>query len=85
VARNTFGTTGVLREGVRSVFRTNTALFCVPLYGRWSGRAIQRLLRQYDIDLWGYGFAYGRLFFHVRREDADFAATVMLHAGVELL
>ena len=79
------GATGILREGVRSALGTNTAMFCVPLNGWWSGREIQRLLRNYNIELWGYGFAYGQLFFHVRREEAELAEIVMLQAGVELV
>jgi hypothetical protein len=79
------GPAGLLIETAESFIGTNTYVFFVPLRGRWDGYSIAKLLRQYGIDMWGWGFWNQELFFHVRRDDAWYAQNILLSAGVELL
>ncbi len=79
------GPAGLLLETAESVIGTNTYVFFVPIAGRWDGYSIAKLLKQYDIDMWGWGFWNHELFFHVRRDDAWYAQDILLSAGVELL
>ncbi len=83
VARH--GPFGLLIETVESLIGTNTYVFFVPVAGRWDGRSIAKLLKQYGIDMWGWGFWDRELFFHVHRDDAWFAQDILISAGVELL
>lgn len=78
------GISGLLIECVNSLLGTNTWPFFVPLDGAWSGHDIEQLLTQYGIEMWGAGFAYGELFFRVRKSKAEWAQYVMLRAGVPL-
>ena len=75
----------LLTETAESIIGTNTYVFFVPLAGQWDGRSIAKLLKQYRIDMWGWGYWNHEFFFHVRRDDAWFAQDVLLSAGVELL
>ncbi len=84
-AINRYGPFGILTETVESVIGTNTYAFFVPLEGQWDGRSIARLLKQFDIEMWGWGFWNHEFFFHVRIDDALFAQDILLSAGVELL
>jgi hypothetical protein len=79
------GMAGLLLETAESIIGSNTYIFFVPLAGRWDGYSIRKLLRQYGIDIWGWGFSHQELFFHVRRQDAWDAQEIMMGAGVELL
>jgi hypothetical protein len=79
------GPAGLLLETAESMIGTNTFMFFVPLTGQWDGYTIAKLLRQYGIPMWGWGFWNQELFFHVRRDDVWFAQDVLLSAGVELL
>lgn len=79
------GYSGVAREGVTSVLGFNSVPLYVPMGSQWNGRRIAGLLRQYNIPLWGWGYAYDQFYFHVRREDAWLAQDVLLNAGVELI
>ena len=76
---------GLLLETAESLIGTNTYVFFVPLTGQWDGKTIAKLLRQYDVDMWGWGFWQRELFFHVHRDDAWYAQDILLSAGVELL
>lgn len=78
------GRGSLLGDAFRSVVGTNTHVFFVPIAGRWDGRSIHRLLRRYNIDMWGWGFHNSQLFFHVHRADADRAYAIMHAAGVDL-
>ncbi len=80
-----YGPFGLLTETAESIIGTNTYVFFVPLAGQWDGRSIAKLLKQYRIDMWGWGYWNHEFFFHVRRDDAWFAQDVLLSAGVELL
>lgn len=80
-----YGPAGLLTETAESIIGTNTYVFFVPLAGQWDGRSIAKLLKQYGIDMWGWGFWDRELFFHVHRDDAWFAQDVLISAGVELL
>lgn len=79
------GYTGIAREGVISVLGLNSIPLYVPMESYWSGARISRLLKQHDIPMWGWGYAFDQFYFHVRREDAWYAQDVLLAAGVELL
>lgn len=59
-------------------------MFAVPLWSRWDGWSIERLLARYGIDVWGWGFYNHEMFFHVRRDDAWDAWDILLRAGVEV-
>ena len=78
------GIYGLLMECVDSLLGTNTWTFFVPLCGTWSGHDINHLLAQHGIEMWGWGFAYGELFFRVRKSKAEWAQYLMLRAGVQL-
>lgn len=80
-----YGPGGLLLETAQSLIGTNTYVFFVPLSGAWDGRSIARLLEQYDIEMWGWGFWDQELFFHVHRDDAHYAQRILHAAGVELL
>lgn len=82
-ARN--GAPGLLLEAAESVLGTNTCVFFTPIDGEWDGRSIAKLLKQYGIHMWGWGYECHEFFFHVRREDAAWAQQIMHYAGVELL
>lgn len=79
------GAPGLLLEAAESVLGTNTCVFFTPIDGAWDGRSIAKLLRQYGIHMWGWGYECHEFFFHVRREDAAWAQQIMHYAGVELL
>ena len=79
------GPLGLAKEGVGSALGFNSAVFYVSMHGRWNGRRIKKLLASYDIPMWGWGYAFQQFYFHVPVEDADFACSVLLHAGVELI
>ena len=78
------GIWGLLTECIDSFLGTNTWTFFVPLDGVWSGHNINQLLAQHGIEMWGWGFAYGELFFRVRKSKAEWAQYLMLRAGVQL-
>lgn len=80
-----YGPLGLLTETVESFIGTNTYVLYVPLAGRWDKRSIAKLLKQYGIDMWGWGYWNHELFFHVRRDDAWLAQDILISAGVELL
>jgi hypothetical protein len=79
------GPAGLLLETAESIVGTNAYIFFVPMTGKWDGYSIAKLLKQYGIDMWGWGFWNRELFFHVRRDDAWQAQDILLSAGVELL
>lgn len=79
------GYTGIAREGVTSLFGFNNVPLYVPMQSRWNRRRIAKLLQQYDIPMWGWGYAFDQFYFHVRREDAWRAQDVLLGAGVDLI
>jgi hypothetical protein len=76
---------GLAREGITSFLGFNSIPLYVPMSSRWNGRRISRLLKQHDIPMWGWGYAFDQFYFHVRREDAWLAQDVLLSAGVELI
>ena len=78
------GVCGLFMECIHSLLGTNTWTFFVPLRGAWRGHDINQLLAEYGIEMWGWGFAYGELFFRVRRNKAEWAQYLMLRAGVPL-
>ncbi len=78
------GYTGLVQESVTSLVGLNSVPFYVPIDGQWSGYAISRLLKRHNIDMWGWGFAFNEMFFHVHRDDAWDAQQILLQAGVEL-
>lgn len=76
---------GVAREGLASFFGLNSVPIDVPISSSWNGRYIAELLKQHDIPMWGWGYAFDEFYFHVRREDAWLAQDVLINAGVELI
>ena len=78
------GIEGLLTECIDSLLGTNTWPFFVPLDGAWSGHDVEQLLAHHGIEMWGVGFAYGELFFRVRKSKAEWAQYLMLRAGVPL-
>ena len=74
-----------LGRGFKGALGLYTAEFYVDYDGQWSGHGIKRLLATYDIPLWGWGFAFGRFYFHVPLEDAHLAEQILLAAGVDLV
>jgi hypothetical protein len=79
------GCAGMAREGIVSLFGFNNVPLYVPMESRWNGRRISRLLKQHDIPMWGWGYAFDQFYFRVRREDAWRAQDVLLAAGVDLI
>jgi hypothetical protein len=79
------GMLGLVSEGLGTLAGSNVVVFFAPLYGEWSGRDIEKLLRYWGIEMWGWGFSYGEMFFHVRAEESALAQDILLNAGVELL
>lgn len=79
------GPAGLLLETTESIIGTNTCVFFVPIDGEWDGSSIARLLKQYGIAMWGWGYQNHELFFHVRRQDAWSAQRIMWQSGVDLL
>lgn len=79
------GYSGIAQEGVTSLLGFNSVPLYVPMGSYWNGRRINRLLKQCDIPMWGWGTAFDQFYFHVRREDAWLAQDVLISAGVELL
>lgn len=78
------GIQGLCAETISSFIGTNCYPFFVPINGGWSGRSIQQLLAKKGIKMWGWAFANGVQFFHVKRRQAAWAQYVMLRAGVPL-
>lgn len=79
------GSLGVAKEGIGGAIGMNSAIFYVELGGHWNQRRIKKLLASYDVPMWGWGFAYHQLYFHVHRHDWEYARDVMLYSGVDLL
>jgi hypothetical protein len=79
------GILGLCLEACRSVLGINSYPFFVPLDCGWSGRQIEQLLAGKGIKLWGWAFANGMLFFHVKRSQAEWAQYLMLHEGIPLV
>ena len=75
----------VVGKGLEGALGLNSAVFYVELGGSWNRRRLKRLLTSYDIPMWGWGFAFDQLYFHVPAEDADMAHEIMWRAGVDLL
>lgn len=81
-ARGGYG--AVASEGLASLVGLNSVPFYVPMGSNWSGHRISKLLKKYDIPIWGWGYAFDLFYFHVRHEDAWLAQDVLLGAGVDL-
>jgi len=78
------GVPGMCAEALSSLSGANSYPFFVPMNSEWSGQSIQHLLAQKGVKMWGWAFANGLLFFHVKRSQAAWAQYVMLRAGVPL-
>jgi hypothetical protein len=79
------GPLGVAVEGIGSAFGLNSAIFYIDMGGRWNQRRIKKMLEKHGVPLWGWGYAYHQLYFHVPKEDWEFARNMMLREGVELI
>ncbi len=78
------GPVGLAGEFAGNLFGVNAVPLYVPIDGAWNGDGIKRLLQSHGIDMWGWGFAFNEMFFHVHRDDAWDAQQILLAAGVEL-
>lgn len=83
-AYETGGAAGLLSEALNSLVGYNTWTFFVPVSSASTGGDIKRLLAQHGVEMWGYGFAHGELFFRVRKNKAAWAQYVLLKHGVPL-
>jgi len=72
-------------KGLPGALGFNTAVFYTDIGGDWSGYRINKLLKEYDIPMWGWGYAFEQFYFRVPLEDAPHAQRVMLAAGIDLL
>lgn len=70
---------------VETLIHGRGEVFYVWTAGDWSGHEIKCLLADYDIPIFGWGYAFDRFYFRVPRGDADFAYGIMVQAEVGLL
>jgi hypothetical protein len=78
------GRMGLGREVIDSLFGFNSYQFYVSMNRGWSGRSISSLLMRHGINMWGWTFANGEMFFRVKKKQAAWAQYVMLRASVPL-
>lgn len=69
---------------VRGMLLVDAWCFFVPAESVWAGWAVKQLLDDYEIEMWGWGYAFETFFFHVHRDDAYFVEELLLSVGVPL-
>jgi hypothetical protein len=79
------GIVGLVTELVASFSGHNAPLVWVQRGVGWSGVAVERLLTQRGIRVYGRGFAGNALCFRVKRRQARWAEYLMLRAGVPVV
>ena len=76
------GAAGLCAEALNSLLGANSSPFFVPMNCGWSGHTIHDLLAGHGIAMWGWNFANGEMFFHVKKKQAAWAQYVMLRENI---
>ena len=69
---------------IQDVLNGPSHTFLVPHDAGWSGREIERLLRQHGVHVWGLMIVDGLIMFTVRQAQARWAQYLLQRAGVPI-